>query len=389
MPTLESIMERASGKAGRLTDFGGREFIQFGRAALEDIFSSDMGIRGKIALLHHPDAASFEIPDPVFIVGFPRTGSTRLHKLLALDPAAEKLTHWELQHGFATETVPGDDYGTERDPRVQLSDDMLKLLDLLTPKLHTAHDIKSLEVDECYQGFLDLTMPTISHLNGDVFPRTIALHKDRSMVFLYDNYRKLVQVLLHQKVLARKAADPTYVYNKKYTVFKCPLHTIYLKDLVAVFPNARLLFTHRDMRRVLPSFCSLIEIARATFSDEVMSIDLIRQNAMSPTAEMLRNIKERDSLGVKNVDLQYTDQMKNTIGSIQKCYAELGLTVSEEFVFELEKAMEREKLTRGGNQKTLHTYSLEQYGISEERIVEVYGEYECKFGIIAEQRRIV
>ena len=47
------------------------------------------------ALRENPGVEDVELPPPIFIIGWPRTGSTFLHQLLACDPANRTIPYWE------------------------------------------------------------------------------------------------------------------------------------------------------------------------------------------------------------------------------------------------------------------------------------------------------
>ncbi len=63
---------------------------------------------------HHPEIAEQEIVAPIFILGMPRTGTTSLHELMALDPQFRVPLSWEVSYPF-----PPPETATYRtDPRI-------------------------------------------------------------------------------------------------------------------------------------------------------------------------------------------------------------------------------------------------------------------------------
>ena len=54
----------------------------------------------------------------------------------------------------------------------------------------------------------------------------------------------------------------------QHWVFKAPRHLYGLAGLLAAFPDARIVYTHRDPTAILPSLCSLMEILKSPFSDD-------------------------------------------------------------------------------------------------------------------------
>lgn len=53
----------------------------------------------------HPELKSIEIKNPVFVIGFPRTGTTFLHELLGLHPDVRMHYTWEQMHPMPRTSV--------------------------------------------------------------------------------------------------------------------------------------------------------------------------------------------------------------------------------------------------------------------------------------------
>lgn len=48
--------------------------------------------------MDHPEVCEQQIRQPIVILGFPRTGTTLLYNLMALDPATRAPRTWEMSH---------------------------------------------------------------------------------------------------------------------------------------------------------------------------------------------------------------------------------------------------------------------------------------------------
>ena len=117
LPLAEEPLLRAARKQTGLADFGGEEFREGLRRLLdslnEDAQLNVLGrisarttllsnLRNRLQLQHHrerhPQVAEQAIRQPLFILGLPRTGTTVLFNLLALDPANRAPLAWEVEH---------------------------------------------------------------------------------------------------------------------------------------------------------------------------------------------------------------------------------------------------------------------------------------------------
>jgi len=107
----------------------------------------------------------------------------------------------------------------------------------------------------------------------------------------YAYLRKLMQLLLWQQPAKR-------------WVLKSPHHMEYLDVILRVFPEATIVQTHRDPRKTMASFTSMVCHGAGVFSDVVLNIDLPTQDAngivdILSTADMFRSLtSEIDELEV-------------------------------------------------------------------------------------------
>ncbi len=195
----------------------------------------------------YPQIADQVIRRPLFITGLPRTGSTLLHALLALDVSCRAPLTWEVMHP----APPPESSSYNTDPRIATTARELKWLDIIMPGFKKAHMIDARLPQECIA------------ITGHSFISYVF----ESMYFVY-SYRAW-----HESQDKR----PAYECHEQFLqhlqwrapgthwVLKAPSHLFTLETLLQVYPDARIVLTHRDPLKVLPSCASFTEVLRGLF----------------------------------------------------------------------------------------------------------------------------
>ena len=196
----------------------------------------------------NPNLARKPIFSPVFIMGLPRTASTFLHSMLILDPRHRAPTIAEVTYPYFALTSPrGSNMRMRR---------ALHWLDVLEPDFQNAYPSHPKSPQECSE-ILSNTMESLRFDSTYDVPEYLAWMDQRTHTGAYEFHRRFLQSLDHVSS------------GEKRWVLKCPDHVFYYQDLLRVYPDARIIVTHRDPGRVLPSVASLTMILQGLFSDRV------------------------------------------------------------------------------------------------------------------------
>lgn len=199
----------------------------------------------------HPGIDDIPVRAPVWVVGFPRTGTTFLHELLGLHPSVRMHYTWEQY-----EPVPN----TNDDSRQTLLDDRTAryqknqgrfqlFLSIGGDDIQSIHRIGYDEPEECTLP-LSLSLPwNIPEIPFNAFAAREII--DRGAGPSFQIYRKYLQMLTWQ-CPERKETEFTWM-------LKCPFHLPYLSELNEAFPDATVVWTHRDPVECIASACSLYE----------------------------------------------------------------------------------------------------------------------------------
>ncbi len=192
----------------------------------------------------HPEVEDIKIEKPLFILGFPRTGTTLLQNLLGQDMGERALQFWELQNPVPTDPDPH----TDRRKRIRTAALTLKLAYFVAPEMRAIHEISATTLEECWPLFSN----SFSVMNYDLQSMFVEYGKwllEYDMRGAYRYYKRTLQVMAH--------AQPT-----RHFVLKCPEHLWFLDALLDVFPDANIVWTHRDPVASIASYCSLISLGQ-------------------------------------------------------------------------------------------------------------------------------
>ncbi|MCA9694221.1 MAG: sulfotransferase [Myxococcales bacterium] len=332
----------------------------FGRLMARENLLRMLGERLKIdaATAREPTLAQAEVRAPVFVVGLQRTGTTLLHRLLACDPALRPLRSWEAL--YPAPPTPG-----APDRRLRKATRAEQALRYLAPDFFAIHPVEARAPEEDVllfdYGFWSTSFEATFHVPS--FSRALEAidHVDA-----YRDHRRILQLL------ARQRPGPTRWLNKT------PHHLEHLDALWAVYPDARVIHTHRDPARALASFCSMVCHGRGLFSDVVDPCEVGRHWLRKNVRLITRALEARDhGASGRCLDVGYQALMADPAGVLRQVYGFLELPFSAE-------AERRALEFLGANHQHKHgrhRYQLEDFGLSASQVDEGFAAYRARFEV--------
>ena len=221
-------------------------------------------------LIEHPEIALEKIDRPLFVIGWPRTGTTALQRLLSLHKDARFLPVWE---GYSPlpdrDEVPGDPRGRKARARRAFA-----LLNWLAPELKAIHPMTPDDPDECYHLFRNYGA-MLPGWDFAYLPGYWKWFNSGNAVPAYRLHKRQLQILQS-------------INRKGHWVLKSPQHLAGLAALMQVYPDARLVVTHRDPVESIASYCSLLAVTWGMISEKVDLDDIARYALdMAATSEGL------------------------------------------------------------------------------------------------------
>jgi len=256
-----------------------------------------------------PGVLDDAIVEPWVVAGAPRTGTTALHGVLAQDPRHRVPEGWELLRP----APPPDPATRDADVRIALADTELRTPQVVVSGLTAIHEYSGRMAKECISA-MSLAFRSEEFVARYDVPSYNEWLRACDMRPAYDVHRRVLQVLQRRSPARR-------------WVLKSPVHLQSLPVLLAVYPDARLSFTHRDPLVVLGSVTSLIASMRAAHSDDVDVPGIARYHAelYGRSLDGLVDLTDAGLLAPARVThTTFADFVTDPLPVVDGCYAHFG-----------------------------------------------------------------
>lgn len=308
----------------------------------------------------HPEVAEEQIMRPLFVLGLPRTGTTVLYGMLASNPAMRSPASWEVARPFPPPT------GSEDPARVAAMDKDFAGFLKVAPGLDAIHPLGSRLPQECLAlqapQFLSYEFPTTFPV-----PSYWAWLREQDMTPAYQFEKLFLQHLQSQH------------YGERW-ILKTPGHLMWLDTLLAVFPDALLVHTHRNPAAVLASVSSLMHGFRSAMSDAVDKHEVGREQLEAWTWGLRRTMAVRERLGPDRViDVQYDDTVDDPIGTVARVYDHFNLDRTPA----VDEAVRAYLAENPRDKHGAHRYTLEEFGLDRDEVDAAFADYRERFGVSA------
>lgn len=370
------ILTEASTRAGGLDDFGNAQFQTsldlLVNSLNEEAQLNEMG--GIIAterLLQHsvnrlnyindrkkyPAISQEKIVKPVFIVGMPRTGTTILHDILAQDPRSRAPLTWEVT--FPSPPPERATYCT--DPRIEICESLFPDIDDQIPGFKAMHPMGAELTQECVVMMGDAMCSALFHNQFRVPSYQDYVDNEAPWADVYEFHKHQLQHLQY-----RCAGDRW--------VLKTGAHLWGLEHLLTQYPDARVVFTHRDPVKSMASYSSLTRLVRTMSMDTVDPVEIARDwvprlcKAMNHALDVRKNGSFPDA---KFYEMYFDDFSEDQFAQVEKIYADFDIEMSDEAADAMRKFIaENPKGVHGE-----HIYREEDYGIDPVAVREAFSDY--------------
>jgi hypothetical protein len=303
-------------------------------------------MRQRLRLIDHrkrsPGIADVAIARPIIVTGNGRSGTTLLHNLLATVPGHRGVQYWEMMRPSPPPLA--ETYAT--DPRIDEIEALLVRQGFKSASAMSKHAHGAARMEEC------TTILELAGVGGylGAVANVPTYTRYRETVDFHTPYR------LHRMVLQQLAwrGPPGRL------VLKAPEHMFHLPELLATYPDATIIFAHRDPARSIASLISIVAQMRGLFCDAV-DIEAVKSSRFGYHAIMNRLGDIRRSLEKPGRfhDVQFVELNADPVGTVRKLFAGMEIEFGSEHETRLRGYME-------GNPRHLHgrhRYALEDYGL--------------------------
>ena len=178
-------------------------------------------------------------------------------------------------------------------------------------------------------------------------------------LWTYEYFHRVLKVLCWQR--------PSRAW-----VLKTPQHMEHLDAFVRVFPDATIVQTHRDPRKAVASFCSMVAHARGILSDHVDPLE-IGEHWFRKTRRMVqRSMQTRVGAEARRfVEVSYYDLTRDPIAELRRICEQAGIAFDDEAEHEAARCLQANPQNRFGR----HVYRLSDFGLSEQMVDEGFSSY--------------
>ena len=314
-------------------------------------------------LKRHPEIREEVIREPLVIVGLPRTGTTMLHRTIAADHRMFAPLWFETR--FPCPALDWNPAGI--DQRVIDGKAEMQAMLAANPDLLSVHPMDAMGPDEdimlLEQSFYSFNIQSFARLPG--FDAWIEAQDHTPG---YEYLKLLLQFLQWQKKQTGQQAE-------RWTI-KAPHHLHYMDLVFKVFPDARVVLSHRDPVETIPSLASMISEIWVIYSDLADPVEAGRQWARKFARGMHHTMAVREKLGDERfLDVWFRDTVAEPLETIRKVYDFIGMNFTEEAGAEM-------RAWQNFNRRELrpaHNYTLDQFGFTESGLKQQFARYRAAF----------
>jgi hypothetical protein len=379
--SLDHLHEIVMKEAGS-DDFGGTDYLPGLKVLLHsmdyDPHFSETGRRGAwgevigvlraraYAIKSMKRERGFELQhgvDPVVITGVPRTGTTALHRLMSLDERFQGLQRWLLDYPMPRPSIES----WHSYPEFRRSAATLDALHMAAPQRRAAHHVAANEVHECCNLLRQSFVSNVwtCYWSSATYD---AWWQCQSEWPAYQHYYRCVQLI----------GSTT---SHKRWLLKNPGHIENLDLLFAVFPAARVIQTHRDPAKALPSLASLLMKRHPVFERD--RTEKRRENILAREVAKWSNAvrkaeKIRQQYPEKVIDVIHADFQRQPMHVIERIYAFIGMDIPNHIRSTMiQRTNEKPELQHG-----VHNYNIADYGMTEEEVRAPFSDYVKRYGLM-------
>jgi hypothetical protein len=337
------------------------------RVHLRDLLETRLRLVADWEDSQHPlDSVTME--RPVFIVGMPRSGSTFLHELLAEDPANRAPRVWEVMFPIAKGSCQDSEQR-----RICKAERCLWWFRKLAPEADSVFPMRAWTPHEC-----------------------VAIH---SYTFQSEEFVSTCRIPSYEKFLRASDRKGAYVWQKRFLqslqrgrtprrwILKSPDHAHSLEGLLAVFPDAAIIQTHRNPFQVLRSSVELTRVLQGLYAwpDNLEQLAAREVRVLAEgTERFIRFRDEHPELAERFIDVKYTDLISDPLLTVAEIYERLEMPLTAEARGRMQRlASQRSRYQ--GIQRGSFSKGLDRTVVDEARRFDLY----CsRFGVTAQSAEL-
>ena len=331
--SVEAVLGAASAQT-ELHDFGAEDFRERLALWLDEVDQDpERTALGRLSLFHdcvryasnrlrihellgrHPEIHEIQIRRPIIVIGLPRSGTTHLVNLIAADPRLRSMPLWECQEPVRDpREKPGRD---GLDPRYVRCAKSWERFQANSPLIAAMHPMSPDHIHE----ELELQLPDFSSYNQEWVAR---VPRWRDYYLAHDQTPHYMYLKTVLKILQ-------WTKPRDRWVLKSPQHLEQLGPLMATFPDATIVVTHRDPVSVIQSAATMLCYA-ARMSYKTPRPDWYLEYWTGRIRQLLEaSVRDRHRLpSGRTLDVLFHEFMADDVATVERIYDVAGLEMTPE-----------------------------------------------------------
>jgi sulfotransferase family protein len=284
-----------------------------------------------------PAIAQEKIEKPIVIAGPGRSGTTILHELLWLDPDARSPLGYESLQPVPPAALAGDAHRRVAECEQELWADV-------QPEFAAIHELAAHLPMEC----IAIQQPSFGGYHWSMVADVPGVTPDFAAAMAY--HRAALQSLQHGQ-------------PRRTWVLKTPVYQMMIDLLWETYPDARVIMTHRDPVKWLPSGLSTLATVRWLRSDHVPLTEMQAYGG-GLLMLMLMQREQAGSLPGKFVHVHFASLLRDPAATMERLYNELGRPFRAEHADRIRDYLSHKPKGKFG----AHKYSPEDWGLDAAKI---------------------
>lgn len=305
-------------------------------------------------MARHPEIAEEVLGPQLFCTGFPRSGTTKTQSILAATGDFNWLPYWQT---FNPSLFTGS-RDESPEPRIREAEENNRWFEEASPlaKRGHAHDLhEPAEEALLYEHSFRGTSPG----GYAQIPTYLRWCARQSFVPVAGFLRDAMKYLQWQGLQT----------TGKPWMLKTPLYVGLERELLKVFPDARLVMTHRDPANIIPSVCKASQLFHVPTSDRSPQGPSMLEGLASKMEQHLASRQQQPPLPV--LDLHFDEICNAPDKALEKIYRHMGMTFTSEVA---------DRAKRWDQENPMHKYgpfeySLEEFDLTAQGIRDRMGKY--------------
>ena len=331
----------------------------FGSIALKGLLKRTLTSRLKVeqVLQNKPAILDTKITAPVFIIGMPRTGTTILHSLLHEDENHRSPLAWEC---LLPSPVPEPSTFIDN-PQLNTIKKEFGQLFKLVPDFQKKHHMTAESPQECIG---------ITALDFNSFQTCAQVYIPSYLKWFSEESDQHQTMRFHKRFL--QYLESGGVRSERW-LLKTPVHMMRLSALFDVYPDAKVIMTHRDPAKVVPSAASLISSVRSLYSDYENPARSGKEQLDFWKMSFDRFMEDRAQLNKEDqiLDLHFNDFVSDQLACVDKIYQYFGWYLNDASRTRMKNFLTSNPKGKHGN----HEYSLEDFDLSQDQVFKEFQDY--------------